>query len=623
MSVASLPPVRSRIAHALAVGAAALLYAVVTQAWWVGVVVGAVAAASVARFPRLVLPALPEVALTSGAAALLAIFLPVSWLQDPAGVALSELSARSAVGPLLLVVLRLLIASPTGGKGLNLMLLIASAVACGQTDGGWRYPLLAAVLLVAIAADLLQDRHGGPTLAGLRDRPLRPWLAAVFVGACATVACAALLPVLHGRVIRAFYDLERRGSTSGFSDDILFGGAADITESDELVLRVHGPQPSHLRGVVFSRYRNGRWVPGEADPGKPLLLHTHAPESATRVQAEKPGPRYFVPLEASAVATPSALVLADRMGTLRAPNGAAAYTIWFTLDSPVGHVPQPPTDEDTEVPAPVRDGIAALAAEWTKDESTHAGKLASIERHLRRDFKYALRHERATRADPIVDFLTRNRVGHCEYFASAMALMARSLGIPARVASGFRVHERNPVGGFHVVRARDAHAWVEAWVDGAWVTFDPTPPNALASERQGATPWVRAVWDYWTDRWENIDGAQVRLAAFLITAVLAGAAALTLWLRRWYRARRRVGAGQVEETLPSVGRMLDVLERRGMARPAAETLEAYSMRLRDAGAEELSRAAEILEGYARYSYGGTGSRAEIEGVTTAWLRRNR
>jgi hypothetical protein len=69
--------------------------------------------------------------------------------------------------------------------------------------------------------------------------------------------------------------------------------------------------------------------------------------------------------------------------------------------------------------------------------------------------------------------------------------------------------------------------------------------------------------------------------------------------------------------------MLDVLEGRGMARPAAETLEAYAARLRDAGAEELSRAAEILEGYARYAYGGKGSREEIEGVTTAWLRRNR
>ncbi len=623
MPVTSLPPVRARVAHALAVGAAALLYGVMTHAWWTAIAVVAVAAASVARFPRLALPAVPEVALTSGAAALLAIFLPASWLQDPTEVSLSELSTRAAAGPLFLVVLRLLIASPTGGKGLNLMLLVATAVACGQTDGGWRYPSLAIVLLVAIAVDLVQDRRGGPTWAGLRDRPSRPWVAAIVVGACATVACAALLPLLHGRVIRAFYDLERRGSTSGFSDDILLGGAADITESDELVLRVHGPQPSHLRGVVFSRYRNGRWVPGEADPGKPLLLHTHAPDSATRVQVEKPGPRYFVPLEATAVATPSALVLADRMGTLRAPNGGAAYTIWFTLDSPVDHAPQPPTDEDTEVPDQVRNAIAALAVEWTKDERTQAGKLASIERHLRTDFRYALRHDRATRADPIVDFLTRNRVGHCEYFASAMALMARSQGIPARVASGFRVHERNPVGGFHVVRARDAHAWVEAWVDGAWVTFDPTPPNALGSERQGSTPWVRAVWDYWTDRWENVDGAQVRLAAFLITALLAGVSALALWLRRWYRGRRRDGSARGHGTLPGVGRLLESLERRGFARPAAETLEAYATRLRDAGAEDLSGAAEIVEGYAQYAYGGKGSREEIEAVTTAWLRRHR
>ncbi|MFW5738894.1 MAG: transglutaminaseTgpA domain-containing protein, partial [Myxococcota bacterium] len=420
------------------------------------------------------------------------------------------------------------------------------------------------------------------------------------------------------QVIRALYAFERRGARSGVSDEILLGGAADITLSDELVLRVHGPRPDHLRGVVFNRYLNGRWVPGEADPGKPIVVPNRPADGAVRVEAVSAGPRYFVPLGARQVAAPSGLAMVDRMGAYRAPTGASADTIWFVAAGGTREQVQSPTADDLGLPKRWDTELRSLAQRWTAGATTDEARLAAIESHLKSEFRYSLQHARRTNADPIVDFLLLNRIGHCEYFASGMALLARSLGIPARVVSGFRVRERNPVGDFHVVRGRDAHAWVEAWVDDTWVTYDPTPAAALSAMGSDTTPWVGAVWDWARDRYARVDGAQVRLGLFGSSAVFAGGAAFVLWVRR----RRQFGRNSRtrQRTGPVVAGMdllLSNLARRGLARDPAETLESYAQRIREADGA-LEPAAVLLERYARLIYGGIGSAEALESDVAGW-----
>ena len=83
--------------------------------------------------------------------------------------------------------------------------------------------------------------------------------------------------------------------------------------------------------------------------------------------------------------------------------------------------------------------------------------------------------------DPLAEFLFERKQGHCEYFASAMAIMLRTLGIPSRVVNGFRTGEFNDLTSQYVIRDRDAHSWVEAYFPGyGWVSFDPTPVAAAA-----------------------------------------------------------------------------------------------------------------------------------------------
>ena len=101
--------------------------------------------------------------------------------------------------------------------------------------------------------------------------------------------------------------------------------------------------------------------------------------------------------------------------------------------------------------------------------------------------------------DPIVDFLTNHRSGHCEYFASALTMMLRSQGIPARMVVGYKVERYNEVGEYYQVYQSDAHAWVEAYLEtneipeyaldspnmmtnGAWLRLDPTPAADYTGE---------------------------------------------------------------------------------------------------------------------------------------------
>jgi len=97
-------------------------------------------------------------------------------------------------------------------------------------------------------------------------------------------------------------------------------------------------------------------------------------------------------------------------------------------------------------------------------------------------------------ADPLAYFLFTRKQGHCEYFASAMTVMLRTAGIPARLATGFQSGVYNPITDFWLVRASDAHAWVEAWIPGrGWTTFDPTsarsqPPQLRPADETRVVP---------------------------------------------------------------------------------------------------------------------------------------
>ncbi len=130
------------------------------------------------------------------------------------------------------------------------------------------------------------------------------------------------------------------------------------------------------------------------------------------------------------------------------------------------------------------DQIIDLAGEITADSSTSYDKVLRLQEYFREEgaFTYSLEVPNAKTQDPIWDFLT-DRTGYCVQFSSAMTIMARSLGLPARVGVGFLPGEETSENEY-TVRGRDAHAWTEIFFDNVgWVRFDPTP-----AVQSGAAP---------------------------------------------------------------------------------------------------------------------------------------
>jgi len=125
---------------------------------------------------------------------------------------------------------------------------------------------------------------------------------------------------------------------------------------------------------------------------------------------------------------------------------------------------------------------------------------------LRQKFTYTLNNPTSQAEDPVIDFLFNTRRGHCELFASAHAALCRSLDLPARVVTGYRASEYNPIGGYFVVRQSHAHAWTEVHLgeEPGWRTIDATPPADVDAEHAPPDSWlagIRQLYDHLEFTW--------------------------------------------------------------------------------------------------------------------------
>jgi len=130
--------------------------------------------------------------------------------------------------------------------------------------------------------------------------------------------------------------------------------------------------------------------------------------------------------------------------------------------------------------------VVELAQQVAKTATTPYNKTVAIQQHLINGYRYSLDTGTELSARPIEDFLFTRKTGYCEHYATAMVLMLRSLGIPARLVTGFLATEWNDFGQYYTVRQQDAHAWVEVYYPhSGWVTMDPTPSLAATPLTSG------------------------------------------------------------------------------------------------------------------------------------------
>lgn len=151
------------------------------------------------------------------------------------------------------------------------------------------------------------------------------------------------------------------------------------------------------------------------------------------------------------------------------------------LDNPPdgdGQLPPAVSARYLQLPRGIDPRIAQLANEITAKGKSTLEKATLVEGYLKRNYGYTLNLTWKPGAQPVSTFLFESKVGHCEYFASSMAILLRSAGIPTRLVNGFLMGEYNPVGHDYIIRESDAHSWVEVYIPGhGWLEFDPTPPD--------------------------------------------------------------------------------------------------------------------------------------------------
>ncbi|MBI3683094.1 MAG: DUF3488 domain-containing protein [Acidobacteria bacterium] len=458
------------------------------------------------------------------------------------------------------------------------------------------------------------------------------------------LALTSALFFLLPRTARAAFQrfVPQRYHLPGFSNEVTLGQIGELKMRNTAVMHARLSQQTPAvnlkwRGAALTQFDGRRWF-NISNTAEALRVEGGVLSLASIEEQLRPGPRiaYEVAMQET---TSDALFFAGSPETIRilvplvirTPSGSfrlgfglpdrlryGAYALLETDGDPrYNGKPLAPDVREAHLRLPPLDSrIGQLARELAARPRSDVERARALETHLRNSYGYTTALPQSESVDPIADFLFQRKQGHCEYFASAMAVMLRSVGIPSRVVTGFQSGVFNPLSGWYLIRASDAHSWVEVFLEGkGWTTFDPTPPDpspapaSLSMKLQLYMDALQVLWQDWvlsydlerqlflvtrmeqssrgfSLRWldRSLDRLQARLRApldaardqgwklvaaiaALLLSVILGPACWKHWraLVRFRRVRR--GEASASDATLLYQRMLSVLRRRGIEKP--------------------------------------------------------
>ena len=421
--------------------------------------------------------------------------------------------------------LQLLDARPRKSEFVLVALALFQVVLASNLTDSVFFPPLVVAFLACVTWTLLVHtlaleaaEAGDPEAAARVVAPDLRRLTFAATSACVVLAMGlfVLLPRLKTSVLQG--GLRTGIGMSGFSDKVELGDVGRIRLDHSVVLRVEAlegelPEPvdAYWRGLAFDAFDGRRWsisAPEHAGPRKlisgigrfgiDLRPPTQGSVTVHRILREALDAEVlFSAGDTQRIEGPFQRLERDSNGGLYVPGQAGErlrYTIWTTTPARdaaalADQRATPPLEPGPGGPRPARRYLQVPDLDprvRQRADQLTAGAHNDLERALR--LEAALRQQgRYTDSppplgdqttSPIEAFLLGDLEGHCEYFASAMVMLARLEGLSARLVNGFAGGQRNDVGGFIEVTQADAHTWVEIHFEHAgWVRFDPTPPD--------------------------------------------------------------------------------------------------------------------------------------------------
>lgn len=557
-----------------------------------------------------------------------------------------------------------LLVSGALGLGVGVAMLLVSEPPTAPFPPALFGPLCGALVGLTVLCGLGRNRHYAWTYASLlaalslrvRELPARGWVlgamalsllaVAVYegrlwrVGARAAVGygvflvlmgggawgLARVLNISEGLLMEAFYRM-----TSGVSPGSEFQASVELHSlerkargSERVLLMFSGATTARLRTRVFDAFDGFQWTvsPELANARWPLPSEGTGPERLL-VLTELTPVGAWLPAPAGTRAVEGASPEVQGGWVLRTEE-VVGVPLLLRLGEREELPPEPVTGgRFTALPGAVAAELRPLAEALTRGASTPREKARALERYFQDEFEYSLNVDLRGEGSPLAVMVREKRAAYCTYFASAMAALLRSVGVPARVVGGFAPEEHNPLTGATLVRERDAHAWVEVYVadEGRFVTYDPTPwrsrDEALGMPQRGegrlgqltgaVGTFLRGLWAGL--RYQPLAQVKAVLGSPVLWGLVVG---FGVW--RWRAGRRRTrtqarrGAmGGSDTKLAEVyARYLKTLERgAGLVPRPAETDDELLVRLRAARGEAVARVAEdFLALYRQARYGG-------------------
>lgn len=439
------------------------------------------------------------------------------------------------------------------------------------------------------------DRSGRPAMMSRAGRRDLAWVAGLSIGAGVVIGAGVFVVIPRGIGENLFGDWRSAamGTQTRFTSTVQLGRGGLISQSSTIVLYMEvleSGQPAggpdmvyYLRGTVLDRYDpEARTWTRSRDGGTTRVVRPDASEEVllappntpaglqqriTILNAAGPDTPIFTVMRPATVQFDRGMDLVidadDQRVLARNVRGKIEYVVRST-STPASRGPARGASFDSEslrgLSVDILRDAGVTPEQAEEDRSARTVAVRAIESYLRRTMGYTLDIAPAPPGrDPIEWFVFEHRQGHCEYFASAMTAMCRSVGINARVVAGYVAGEWNPGARHYVVRESNAHAWVEVQhAEGDWRVYDPTPPGDLRRlhrPAEGLAARVRQWFDAMSYAWNSTivgfdEGTRDRL-------MRREAEGTSDWLMRlydlWNQARRAGVRGMVRALAVAAG----------------------------------------------------------------------
>ncbi|NKB37068.1 MAG: hypothetical protein GKR93_07820 [Gammaproteobacteria bacterium] len=411
------------------------------------------------------------------------------------------------------------------------------------------------------------------------------------------------------------------------------GSLGRLKLSDRIVLRIKTREkllkPLYLREASYSSFGHGIWNSQQSeftviDPARDKVWELNPGQESTG----KMHVSTYMTREESVIPVPHGTNVIENVAAIEiAKNQFGAVLMdmregWVQYDVKYGdaiYADSAPDSNDLSIINYYRKDFEKLAAELNLYSMSDTDKIKTVQDYFHNNFTYSLNpSQRYPRGRYMAKFLFKTKRGHCEYFATATALLLRTVGIPTRYAVGYSIDEYSALEGQYIARARDAHSWTLAHLHGEWTVIDTTPSVWSGQEAENASVF-EPVLDLWAwlsyswSVWQTDDGADEEEENYLIWLLIPLLAVLA-W-RVYFRERIKNSKQGVQNyqqikrfgTNSSFYRLVQFLETSYRPRQAGETLGSWLNKLKPIISSDKLRMALTLHYRYRFDPAGLSS----------------